>query len=88
MNKIRKGDDVVVKVGKDSGKRGTVLRVLPDADKLVYIGWDGCVGDPAWPGAQPDALAGFPECVNTWIIVVFHRAEVDGNHDVLLHTGD
>jgi large subunit ribosomal protein L24 len=35
MNKIRKGDDVVVKVGKDSGKRGTVLRVLPDADKLV-----------------------------------------------------
>ncbi|MCG6866619.1 MAG: 50S ribosomal protein L24 [Thiogranum sp.] len=35
MNKIRKGDDVVVKVGKDSGKRGTVLRVLPEADKLV-----------------------------------------------------
>jgi large subunit ribosomal protein L24 len=35
MNKIRKGDDVVVKVGKDSGKRGTVLRVLPDVDKLV-----------------------------------------------------
>jgi len=35
MNKIRKGDDVVVKIGKDSGKRGTVLRVLPEADKLV-----------------------------------------------------
>jgi large subunit ribosomal protein L24 len=35
MNKIRKGDDVVVKVGKDSGKRGTVLRVMPEADKLV-----------------------------------------------------
>jgi large subunit ribosomal protein L24 len=35
MRKIRKGDDVVVKVGKDSGKRGTVLRVLPDVDKLV-----------------------------------------------------
>ena len=35
MNKIRKGDDVVVKVGKDSGKRGTVLRVLPDTGKLV-----------------------------------------------------
>ncbi len=35
MNKIRKGDDVVVKVGKDSGKRGTVLRVLPEMDKLV-----------------------------------------------------
>jgi large subunit ribosomal protein L24 len=35
MHKIRKGDDVVVKVGKDRGKRGTVLRVLPDVDKLV-----------------------------------------------------
>jgi large subunit ribosomal protein L24 len=35
MNKIRKGDDVVVKIGKDSGKRGTVLRVMPEADKLV-----------------------------------------------------
>ena len=35
MRKIKKGDDVVVKVGKDSGKGGTVLRVLPDVDKLV-----------------------------------------------------
>jgi large subunit ribosomal protein L24 len=35
MHKIRKGDEVVVKVGKDSGKRGTVLRVLPEADKVV-----------------------------------------------------
>jgi large subunit ribosomal protein L24 len=35
MNKIRKGDEVVVKTGKDSGKRGTVLRVLPERDKVV-----------------------------------------------------
>ncbi len=35
MNKIRKGDDVVVKTGKDNGKRGTVLRVIPDLDKVV-----------------------------------------------------
>lgn len=35
MRKIRKGDDVVVTIGKDSGKRGTVLRVLSDSDKLV-----------------------------------------------------
>lgn len=28
MNKIRKGDDVVVIAGKDKGKRGTVLRML------------------------------------------------------------
>ena len=30
MNKIRKGDDVVVLAGKDKGKRGTVLRVIDD----------------------------------------------------------
>ena len=35
MNKIRKGDDVVVKVGKDSGKRGTVLHVYPETGKLI-----------------------------------------------------
>ena len=35
MHKIRKGDDVVVKVGKDRGKRGTVLRVLPEVGRLV-----------------------------------------------------
>ncbi|MEN8213675.1 MAG: 50S ribosomal protein L24 [Pseudomonadota bacterium] len=27
MNKIRKGDDVIVLAGKDKGKRGTVLNV-------------------------------------------------------------
>jgi large subunit ribosomal protein L24 len=35
MRKIRKGDDVVVTTGKDSGKRGTVLKVLPEVDKVV-----------------------------------------------------
>ncbi|WP_405234136.1 50S ribosomal protein L24 [Lentisalinibacter salinarum] len=35
MNKIRKGDDVVVIAGKDKGRRGTVLRVYPDERVLV-----------------------------------------------------
>ncbi len=35
MHKIKKGDDVIVTVGKDSGKRGTVLRMLPEVDRLV-----------------------------------------------------
>ena len=30
MNKIRKGDDVIVIAGKDKGKRGTVLEVIAD----------------------------------------------------------
>jgi len=28
MNKIRKGDDVIVIAGKDKGKRGAILRML------------------------------------------------------------
>ncbi|GAB1383801.1 MAG TPA: 50S ribosomal protein L24 [Ottowia sp.] len=37
MNKIRKGDEVIVIAGRDKGKRGTVsLRV--DADRVVVDG--------------------------------------------------
>ncbi|WP_297362864.1 50S ribosomal protein L24 [Acidiferrobacter sp.] len=35
MQKIRKGDEVVVRVGKDKGKRGNVLRVYTDGRVLV-----------------------------------------------------
>lgn len=37
MNKIRKGDDVIVIAGKDKGKRGSVLRVRDD-DRLLVEG--------------------------------------------------
>lgn len=37
MNKIRKGDEVIVVAGKDKGKRGSVLRVRDD-DKLLVEG--------------------------------------------------
>jgi large subunit ribosomal protein L24 len=36
MNKIRKGDEVVVIAGRDKGRRGTVTQVL--GDKLVVEG--------------------------------------------------
>ena len=35
MQKIRKGDDVIVTAGKDKGKRGTVLRRVDDRHLLV-----------------------------------------------------
>ncbi len=35
---IRKNDTVVVTVGKDSGKRGRVLRVLPTGNRLIVEG--------------------------------------------------
>jgi len=37
MRKIKKGDDVVVTVGKDKGKRGAVLRVV-DTEHLLVEG--------------------------------------------------
>ena len=38
MSKIRKGDQVVVLTGKDKGKRGTVLRVVPEVERAVVEG--------------------------------------------------
>jgi len=35
MNKIRKGDEVVVITGRDKGRRGTVIRVLAEDKVLV-----------------------------------------------------
>jgi len=37
MRKIRKGDQVVIRTGKDRGKRGTVLRLVGD-DRVVVEG--------------------------------------------------
>ncbi len=35
MNRLRKGDDVIVLAGKSKGKRGTVLSILDDGRALV-----------------------------------------------------
>jgi len=35
MNKIRKGDDVILRAGKDKGRRGTVLQVFDDGRLLI-----------------------------------------------------
>ena len=37
MNKIRKGDQVIVTTGRDKGKRGTVTQRV-DADRIVVEG--------------------------------------------------
>ena len=35
MNKIRKGDEVILNTGKDNGKRGTVLSILDTGHVVV-----------------------------------------------------
>lgn len=38
MRKIRKGDNIVVLTGKYKGRRGTVLRVIAEKDRVVVEG--------------------------------------------------
>jgi large subunit ribosomal protein L24 len=38
MQKIRKGDEVVVLTGKDKGRKGSVLQVLPKDNRAVVSG--------------------------------------------------
>lgn len=38
MQRIRKDDTVVVIAGKDKGKSGKVLQVMPEADRIVVEG--------------------------------------------------
>ncbi len=35
MQRIKKGDEVIVTAGKDKGRRGTVIRLYPDGRVLV-----------------------------------------------------
>ena len=35
---IKKGDNVIIRVGKDKGKKGVVLAVFPKADRVLVEG--------------------------------------------------
>lgn len=54
MNKIRKGDQVVVLIGKDKGKRGSVLG-FPSAGKVLVSGVN-----IAKRHTKPNPMAGVP----------------------------
>ncbi len=59
MNKIRKGDEVIVIAGRDKGKRGTVsLRV--DADRVLVDGIN-LVKKHAKPNPMKDIQGGIVE---------------------------
>lgn len=36
--KVKKGDEVVILAGKDKGKRGSILRVIPTESRVVVAG--------------------------------------------------
>lgn len=35
MNKIKKGDEVIILTGKDKGKKGNVVRAFPEDDRVI-----------------------------------------------------
>jgi large subunit ribosomal protein L24 len=38
MNRIKKGDDVIIIAGKDKGRRGTVLNTNDESDRVLVEG--------------------------------------------------
>ena len=101
MNKIRKGDEVVVRTGKDKGRRGTVLQVFDDGRVLVeginiakkhvkpnpQIGQEGGIQDKAMPVDVSNVMVFNPKSKKGER--VGFRVEDDGNKvRVFRGTGD
>jgi large subunit ribosomal protein L24 len=99
-NKIRKGDEVIVKTGKDKGRRGTVLEVFADDRVLVEgvniakkhikpnpnIGEMGGIKDKAMPMDISNVLVFNPKTKKGER--VGFRVEKDGSKVRVFQSGD
>ena len=100
MNKIRKGDDVIVRTGKDKGRRGTVLQVFDDGRLLVEginlakkhvkpnpnVGEQGGIQDKAMPIDVSNVLVFNPKSKKGER--VGFRVEEDGSKVRVFSSGD
>ena len=100
MNKIRKGDEIIVITGKDKGRRGTVLQVFPDARVLVEgvniakkhikpnpnVGEPGGIRDTAMPMDISNVLVFNPKSKKGER--VGFRVEEDGSKVRVFKSGD
>ncbi len=100
MNKIRKGDEIIVRTGKDKGRRGTVLRVFDDGHVLVEgvnlakkhtkpnpnIGEAGGIKDKAMPVDVSNVLVFNPKSKKGER--VGFRVEEDGSKVRVFKSGD
>ena len=100
MNKIRKGDDVSVRTGKDKGRRGTVLQVFDDGRLLVEginlakkhvkpnpnVGEQGGIQDKAMPIDVSNVLVFNPKSKKGER--VGFRVEEDGSKVRVFQSGD
>jgi large subunit ribosomal protein L24 len=57
MHKIKKGDTVIALSGKDKGKQGKVLRILPSKNRAVVEGIN-CVQKHVKPNPQKNVTGG------------------------------
>jgi len=100
VNKIRKGDEVIVTTGKDKGRRGTVLEMLEDERVLVEgvnlakkhikpnpnIGEMGGIKDKAMPLQVSNVLVFNPKTKKGER--VGFRVEKDGSKVRVFKSGD
>ncbi len=100
MNKIRKGDEIIVRAGKDKGRRGTVLQVLDSGRVLVEgvniakkhtkpnpnIGEAGGIKDKAMPVDVSNVLVFNPKAKKGER--VGFRIEEDGSKVRVFKSGD
>jgi len=100
MNKIKKGDEVIVKTGKDKGRRGTVLQIFDDKRVLVEgvnlakkhikpnpnIGEAGGIRDTAMPLDISNVLVFNPKSKKGER--VGFRVEKDGSKVRIFKSGD
>ena len=100
MNKIKKGDEVIVKTGKDKGRRGTVLEVFQDGRILVEgvnlakkhikpnpnVGEPGGIRDKAMPIDHSNVLVFNPKTKKGER--VGFRVEKDGKKVRVFKSGD
>jgi len=56
MMKVRKGDDVIVLSGRDKGKKGSVLRVLREDNRVVVQGVNVVKRHTKPSAAQPGGI--------------------------------
>jgi len=100
MNKIRKGDEVIVKTGKDKGRRGTVLEVNEDGRILVEginiakkhvkpnpnVGEQGGIQDKAMPFEHSNVMVFNPKTKKGER--VGFRVDKDGSKVRVFQSGD
>ena len=60
MNHVKKGDEVVIRSGKDAGKRGTVQRVLPSEER-IYVSNANMIQRHVRPDPQSGVAGGIQE---------------------------